>query len=576
MTALSASERASARARFRAGVIARAREIRARLRLVSALVLLAFVVCHLAGHMFLLVSVAVAEGALGRLMAFWWSQTGTLVLAAALLVHGTNALWAIYVRRHLRMSRWEWGQLCLGLAIPPLLMLHVVSTKVGDRILDVHLDYSSMLAWQWIALPWLGALQVAGLLTVWVHACIGLHFWLRTKRWYPAWRNVLGALGLLIPALAIAGYVSGGNQILRQVAAAGGAQAMFADANLSALAQAEIFRLARRGWSAYALLVMVPFAARWLRALIYHLRRPAMLTHTGGQSVPILPGATVLETLRAYGIPHAAVCGGRARCTTCRIRVVHGLSALPAPAGLEAKALTRIDAPEGLRLACQIRPAADITVMPLLAADASAADGLVRGGLEGSERLITVVFIDLRGSTTLGEARMPYDVLFILNQFFGEMTKALAATGGHYSQFTGDGLMAIYGLDGREPARGPRDALRGAREMLARLDQLNSQLRAELRQPLRIGISIHFGEAIVGAMGPPRSQIVTAIGDTVNTAARLEGLTKDFDCALILSRRAAEAAGIDVGTEELRGAPVKGRIETVEFYALQTVPAAVS
>jgi adenylate cyclase len=280
----------------------------------------------------------------------------------------------------------------------------------------------------------------------------------------------------------------------------------------------------------------------------------------------------VLETVRANRIPHASVCGGRARCTTCRIRVTEGLEALPPPTGLEAKALARIEAPEGLRLACQIRPTSNIAILPLLAADVGAADGLVRGGLEGSERLITVVFVDLRASTTLGEARMPYDVLFILNRFFAEMTKALADTTGHYSQFTGDGLMAIYGLDAPDPAVGPLQALRGAREMLARLGQLNEQMQAELRHPLRIGVSIHFGEAIVGAMGPPRSQIITAIGDTVNTAARLESLTKDYDCVLILSRRAAEAAGLDLKTHKLHEASVKGRTQTVEFYALDAVP----
>ena len=240
----------------------------------------------------------------------------------------------------------------------------------------------------------------------------------------------------------------------------------------------------------------------------------------------MLPGATVLETLRANGIPHASVCGGRARCTTCRVRVVSGQAELPEPAGLEAAALARIGATAGVRLACQIRPTADISVTPLLAANSSAADGLVRGGMEGSERQVAVVFVDLRGSTTLGEARMPYDVLFILNQFFNEMTKALVATGGHYSNFTGDGLMALYGLDVPEPAIGAAQALRGACEMLTRLDQLNAQLKAELKEPLRIGIGIHFGEAIVGALGPPGSQIVTAIGDTVNTTARLESLTR--------------------------------------------------
>jgi len=182
------------------------------------------------------------------------------------------------------------------------------------------------------------------------------------------------------------------------------------------------------------------------------------------------------------------------------------------------------------------------------------------------------VFVDLRASTTLGEARMPYDVLFILNRFFAEMTKALAATEGHYSQFTGDGLMALYGLDARDPAIGPLQALRGAREMLTRLDQLNSEIQAELRQPLRIGISIHFGEAIVGSMGPPRSQIITAIGDTVNTAARLEGLTKDYDCVLIVSRPAADAAGLKMTDQKQHQAPVKGRSQTVEFYALEAVP----
>ena len=209
---------------------------------------------------------------------------------------------------------------------------------------------------------------------------------------------------------------------------------------------------------------------------------------------------------------------------------------------------------------------------PLLAADASAADGLVRGGMEGSERRVTVVFIDLRGSTALGEARMPYDILFILNQFFNEMTKALVATGGLYSNFTGDGLMALYGLGTQDAATGAEQALRGAREMLRRLDHLNVQLKSDLKEPLRIGIGIHFGEAIVGALGPPSSQIVTAIGDTVNTTARLESLTKDYDCALILSQDAAQAAGLDLAGESLHQAPVKGRTGSVAFYALKSIP----
>jgi hypothetical protein len=138
------------------------------------------------------------------------------VLATALAVHVVNALWSIYIRRTLRLPAWELTQLSLGLWVPPLLMPHVVGTKISDRFLGTVSEYDSVFAIQWVVTPWLVYLQVAAVLTLWVHACIGLHFWLRTKRWYRTWLPILGMLGVLIPSLALAGYISGGNQILRE------------------------------------------------------------------------------------------------------------------------------------------------------------------------------------------------------------------------------------------------------------------------------------------------------------------------------------------------------------------------
>lgn len=545
------------------------RNLRSDLRLVSALTMLAFVVCHLTAHGFLPISFERAEAARNTLMYPWRTSIGTTVLVTALIVHYLNALWSIYVRRYLRLARWEWWQLGLGLCIPVLLMLHVVSTRIAEKMLGVNSYCRTILIIQWLLSPWLGVLQVAALLTVWIHACIGIHFWLRTKPWYPNWQAFFAGFGLLLPTLALAGYVTAGNQVLREAKEPNYAKLSLEDSNLTDETRAQIGRMARIGWSIHVALVLLPFAGRGVRGLIYRRRRPPMLTHSGGRTIPILPGATVLETLRGNGIPHASVCGGRARCTTCRILVTQGLDRLPEPAGLEAKALARIGATPNMRLACQIRPTADINIVPLLAADA--VDGTVSGGLEGSERLITVVFVDLRGSTTITEAKLPFDMLFILNQFFHEMNKALVATNGHYSQFTGDGLMALYGLNAKDRAIGAADALRGAREMLGHLDQLNHQLKGNLLRPLQIGIGIHFSEAIVGAMGPPRSQIITAIGDTVNTCAQLESLTKEYDCPVIVSRQAAEVAGLDLTGRQLYEAPVKGRVETVEFYCLKSL-----
>lgn len=394
------------------------------LRLSSALVLLSFVICHLTAHCLLLVSFEDAEATRNVLMYPWRTFIGTAILLTAFLVHFSNALWSIYIRRSLRLNRWEWTQLSLGLTILALLMFHVMATRVAEESLDVTTYYSTVFIVQWLMFPWLGAIQMLAVITVWTHASVGIHYWLRTKHWYPSWRPLLFGFALLLPALALAGYVTGGNQVLRQAKRDPNFVASsLGDSNLTPEAAAAVDRMVDIGWGIWLALVLLPFAVRGIRDWHYRRSQLPMLSHAGGRRVAILPGASVLETLRAHGIAHASVCGGRSRCTTCRVLVTKGLDRLSEPAGLEAKALSRIGATPGMRLACQIRPVADLPVMPLLAADASAADGAVRGGLEGSERLVTVVFVDLRGSTTLGEARLPYNVLFILNQFFHEMTR---------------------------------------------------------------------------------------------------------------------------------------------------------
>ena len=547
--------------------------LRARLRLGSGLVMLAFVTMHLLSHVTLLISSEWADASITVLTAPWRTMPGTVLLAAAFLVHYVNALWSVYVRRSLRMPFWELAQLALGFAIPFLLTLHVTATRAAELAFDVHTSYASTLLTFWYGAPWIGFMQTVALLVVWGHAVIGVHFWLRTKPWYRDWVVGLRAFAVLLPTLALAGFVASGNQALREVENDPDyVTQTYERTNATPEKVAAVYQITRIALGIHVGLIVLVFGARAARGWLYRRRMPPILTHASGRRLTILPGATLLETLRDNGIPHASVCGGRARCTTCRVMVTQGIDALPTPQPQELAALNRIKAGPGTRLACQVRPTEDISIMPLFAADAGALDGSVRGGLEGSERPITVVFVDLRGSTTIGEARLPYDVLYLLNQFFHEMTKALIATNGHYSQFTGDGLMALYGLHETDPAKGARDALRGAREMLLGLDRLNRKLQSENSPPLRIGIGIHHSEAIVGAMGPPRSQIITAIGDTVNTCARLESLTKEFNVPVVVSRQAAEAAGVDVGTCTLHEVPVKGRTAKVEFYALTAVP----
>ena len=266
--------------------------------------------------------------------------------------------------------------------------------------------------------------------------------------------------------------------------------------------------------------------------------------------------------------PHVSVCGGRARCTTCRVRVEKNVDSLPRPNELEAAALRRIGAPEGVRLACQLRPTSDLVVRPLLHPTLATPSRVrsTRGREFGEERRVTILFVDLRGSTGLAEARLPYDVVFLLNHYLAEMTDAVERAGGHYSNFTGDGLMALFGLE-NPPDSGATGALRCAGEMLEKVERLNEELAAELPDPLTIGIGIHTGEAIVGRMGPPKTPLLSALGDTVNTAARLESASKDLPGPVVVSCATIDAAGLKSDLP-LIPLTLRGRSMEIEVVAL--------
>jgi adenylate cyclase len=269
----------------------------------------------------------------------------------------------------------------------------------------------------------------------------------------------------------------------------------------------------------------------------------------------------VLEASRSAGIPHASLCGGRGRCSTCRSRIGAGLELLPKPSADEARVLRRIDAPSNVRLACQLRPTADLEVFPLLPPTDGPPPNLFRPGRAlGTEQEIAILFADLRSFTRFAENRLPYDVVFVLNQYFAAMGGAIERSGGHLDKFIGDGVMALFGLT-NGPADGCRQALDGALAMARALDRLNGTLRSELKEPLRIGIGIHTGNVIVGEMGHGRVRSLTAVGDAVNTASRLETLNKEYGSQVVVSEEVATRAGVDLSGFPSFEIEVRGRTQ---------------
>ena len=179
-----------------------------------------------------------------------------------------------------------------------------------------------------------------------------------------------------------------------------------------------------------------------------------------------------------------------------------------------------------------------------------------------------MLFADLRKFTTLAERRLPYDVVFFLNRYFEAAGRAIESAGGVTNQFTGDGVMALFGVE-TDPARGCRQALLGAQAMARSVAALSRAMAEELDEPLRIGIGIHSGPAVVGQMGYGATVYLTAVGDTVHVASRFQDLTKQYQAQLVISEEVASRAGVDVSAFARHEITVRNRREPL---AIRVIP----
>lgn len=537
-------------------------------RLVTGLTLFAYVLTHDLNHALGLISLQAMEAGREPFLAFWHFPPIRIAFYLSILLHLLIALDALYRRHSLRMSAGEAWQLVLGLSLPPLLTMHVIGTAVANSLYDLHATYSYVVWTLWEAIPSYGIIQACALTVAWLHGCIGLRTWLRLKPFYPAWRDALFAAALLLPVLALLGFVAAGHQVVLLSQDPAWMARMWAMANMPMAAEvARLYHIRDLTLGGYGVLLGLVLAARGLRQIIER-RNAVTVRYADGHQVVVRRGTTLLEASRIGGIPHAAVCGGKGRCSTCRVRVIAGTTLLSPPDSQEIALLARIGATPTTRLACQAIPTGTVTIAPLLPPMAAPQQALGHAEQHhGKEREIAVLFADIRGFTQLSEHRLPYDVVFLLNRYFRAMGEAVTSAGGRVDKFIGDGVMALFGLE-TTPAEACAQAIAAAVSMSTNLEQLNQLMAHDLREPLRIGIGIHVGPTIVGEMGFAGTQAMTAIGDAVNTASRLEAATKEFGCQLLISQRVADLAGIEVGMAISHDVPLRGRSETVAVYAI--------
>jgi adenylate cyclase len=368
---------------------------------------------------------------------------------------------------------------------------------------------------------------------------------------------------VLVPTLALLGLYQGGRSVVESDSVEWRAENLTPDRVGTQAEQVVLGRIEDYFLIGYLGLVALVLLARGVRALSERRAGMINLSYGNGRTVRVPKGLSVLEASLRHNVPHASVCGGRARCSTCRIRVIGDCAALPAASQREAFVLNRVGAGSdpAIRLACQLRPETDLSFFQIFLPQITAASLRTSSPSRiGEERYLVSMFVDMRGSTKLAEKRLPFDTVFIVNRFLGAVSQAVIECGGQPNQFVGDGQLALFGL-GSTPQTACRQALKAAAMIAANVEELNRFLAHDLREPIRFGIGIHGGEVIIGDIGYRDHMVFTALGDAVNVAARLQDMTKNLSCEVVVSDEVRSTAGLAADALPQQEVAIRGRNE---------------
>ncbi|MCE8508224.1 adenylate/guanylate cyclase domain-containing protein [Ruegeria pomeroyi] len=522
-----------------------------RLRIATGLILFAYAFFHFVNIGLGLISPVWMAAFQDARQVVTRSLPGSVLLYGALLIHAGLALTGLARRRSLRMRPAEAIQLGLGLLIPLQLIAHLVHTRYAHEVHGVNDEMSYLIILMW---PNISIWQQSGLLlVVWVHGCIGLHFWLRLTSWWRALVPWMIGLAVLVPAFALAGLLTEGRRMF----------AIFTD-DAQRPGYMEAFN-----WPDTETFVALFAVKDWGLALFWGLLALAAAIHLGrklmrrrnavriryvdGPEIVSERGLTLLQMSRSHGVPHTALCGGKGRCTTCRVVIEEGADLLHPPSEVELRSLRAVGAPPNTRLACQIRPTDPATVFRVFRPEGGRSRAHAS---QGQERQLAVLFLDMRGFTARTTGQLPYDVVFLLNRFFDAIVPSVIGAGGTVDKYLGDGFLAVF--EARDAQTSARAGIEAARSIGAALEVFNRTLAAEGTPPVRIGMGLHLGNLVLGEIGAAGHAPRTIIGDTVNAASRLEAETKALGVELLISHAVLEAAGAETDGLDLREFTLRG------------------
>ena len=542
-----------------------------RARMYSGLVIFLYVTVHLVNHSTGLISLEAMEGLRQRVSAFNRHIIVTVILYTALLIHALLGFQHLLTRRSFKMSAKDWIQLVTSFILPLALLPHMLASSYAPRFKDTQANYKLVLD---------GTLEDGGIyfmglfvIFVWVHGIIGITSMVKFHPVYQKYKNAFLVISWLLPILAVLGAFTASKELATGIENNKiSMEQVYAASNIGKDLEAELMQTSDILMLNY---LYVLLAVTLFVFVVHQLRkafRKIKITYPNGKEVRVTKGTSILEASREHRIGHVSMCGGRGRCSTCRVRVMSDLEALPPRNGIERVVAERLSLQDNVRLACQLRPTSSLEVRPLVNAPIENLTTEDRESLCGREEEIVVMFVDLRGFTAISEKLLPYDTVYLLNQYFKIAGEAIVQSGGRIDKFIGDGIMALF-TDGVGVEENSKNALLAAGKLAEGLKELSSDTTSDFGSDLKFGVGIHAGTSVVGAMGYGENITDTAIGDCVNVASRLEQLTKEEECQLIITSDLYQRSGLPVQASFEKNVTVKGKSEAFKISAFKDASA---
>jgi adenylate cyclase len=298
------------------------------------------------------------------------------------------------------------------------------------------------------------------------------------------------------------------------------------------------------------------------------------VTLIGEKKITVSENQSILNASLEAGIPHFHACGGKAKCSTCRILVLEGLENISPINKKEALLRTKIPFPDTVRLACQsFVTKGNITIERIIKDELDFTLFLHNNTFEkknqqlGVEKELVLFFLDIKNFTPFVESYLPFDVIHVVRRLFFIFNNVIGKLNGKIIETAGDGLYAVFGLDTNTREAADR-AIEASRLIVQELNTLNEEyLKKYFFTFFEVGIGIHLGKVIIGKVRIADKYTESIMGIPVNIAARLQGMTRELNNNIIISEEVAKRSNASF-TTPLTNVKLKGIDNEIPVYLI--------